>query len=107
MNNVVIQVHCLSKQYRLGTIGGRRLVDDVSRWLAKLGRKEDPLSKVGLPLTPALSPSDGERENKANTFVVVYKPDLLNLAEPAGTRNRPKKYEHQRAISGQFERKKR
>jgi lipopolysaccharide transport system ATP-binding protein len=47
MNDVVIQVDRLSKQYRLGTIGGRRLVDDVSRWWAKLGRKEDPLSKVG------------------------------------------------------------
>jgi lipopolysaccharide transport system ATP-binding protein len=27
------------------------LVDDVSRWWAKLGRKEDPLSKVGTPAT--------------------------------------------------------
>jgi lipopolysaccharide transport system ATP-binding protein len=50
MNDAVIQVDQLSKQYRLGTIGGTRLVDDVSRWWAKLGRKEDPLSKVGIPL---------------------------------------------------------
>ena len=64
MSKAVIQVDSLSKQYRLGTIGGRRLVDDVSRWWAKLGRKEDPLSKVGLPFTPALSPSDGERETQ-------------------------------------------
>jgi lipopolysaccharide transport system ATP-binding protein len=47
MSDVVIQVDRLSKQYRLGTIGGKRLVDDVNRWWAKLRGKEDPLSKVG------------------------------------------------------------
>jgi len=45
--SVVIQVDRLSKQYRLGTIGGKRLVDDVSRWWAKLRGQEDPLSKIG------------------------------------------------------------
>jgi lipopolysaccharide transport system ATP-binding protein len=47
--SVVIQVDRLSKQYRLGVIGGKRLVDDVNRWWAKLRGKEDPLSKVGQP----------------------------------------------------------
>jgi lipopolysaccharide transport system ATP-binding protein len=45
--SVVIQVDRLSKQYRLGTIGGKRLVDDVNRWWARFRGKEDPLSKVG------------------------------------------------------------
>ena len=45
--SVVIQVDRLSKQYRLGTIGGKRLVDDVNRWWAHFRGKEDPLSKVG------------------------------------------------------------
>jgi len=45
--SIVIQVDRLSKQYRLGTIGGKRLVDDVNRWWARLRGKEDPLSKVG------------------------------------------------------------
>jgi lipopolysaccharide transport system ATP-binding protein len=45
--SVVIQVDRLSKQYRLGTIGGKRLVDDVNRWWAKLRGHEDPLSKIG------------------------------------------------------------
>lgn len=45
--SVVIQVDRLSKQYRLGTIGGKRLVDDVNRWWARIRGKEDPLSKVG------------------------------------------------------------
>src|SRR5450756_2516968 len=44
--SIVIQVDRLSKQYRLGTIGGKRLVDDVNRWWAKLRGKEDPLSKI-------------------------------------------------------------
>ncbi len=47
MSDIVIQVDRLSKQYRLGQIGGKRLVDDVNRWWAKLRGKEDPLSKVG------------------------------------------------------------
>jgi lipopolysaccharide transport system ATP-binding protein len=46
--SVVIQVNRLSKQYRLGTIGGKRLVDDVNRWWADFRGKEDPLSKVGV-----------------------------------------------------------
>lgn len=62
MHDVVIQVDQLSKQYRLGTIGGGRLVDDVSRWWAKLGRKEDPLSKVGIP------PASGGRLPKPDTI---------------------------------------
>jgi len=47
--SVVIQVDRLSKQYRLGQIGGKRLADDVNRWWARFRGKEDPLSKVGQP----------------------------------------------------------
>jgi lipopolysaccharide transport system ATP-binding protein len=47
MKNVVIQVDRLSKQYRLGTLGGARLVDDINRWWARLRGKDDPLAKVG------------------------------------------------------------
>jgi lipopolysaccharide transport system ATP-binding protein len=47
MSETVIQVDRLSKQYRLGTIGGKRLVDDFNRWWARVRGKEDPLSKVG------------------------------------------------------------
>ena len=45
--STVIQVDKLSKQYRLGTIGGKRLVDDLNRWWARLRGKPDPLSKIG------------------------------------------------------------
>jgi len=59
---VVIQVDCLSKEYRLGQIGGGRLVDDVNRWLAKLRGKEDPLSKIG-------SMTASQRPSASNTSV--------------------------------------
>jgi lipopolysaccharide transport system ATP-binding protein len=45
--SVVIQVDRLSKQYRLGTIGGKRLADDLNRWWAALRGRPDPLSRVG------------------------------------------------------------
>jgi lipopolysaccharide transport system ATP-binding protein len=46
MSATVIQVDRLSKRYRLGTIGGRRLADDLNRWWATFRGKADPLSKI-------------------------------------------------------------
>jgi lipopolysaccharide transport system ATP-binding protein len=46
MSNTVIQIEGLSKQYRLGSIGGKRLVDDANRVWAQLRGKEDPLSPI-------------------------------------------------------------
>lgn len=45
-NDVVIRVENLSKRYRLGTIGGKALREDMSRWWAKLRGKPDHLLKV-------------------------------------------------------------
>ncbi len=45
--STVIQVHNLSKSYRLGAIGGGTLRADVSRWLAKLRGKADPNLQIG------------------------------------------------------------
>jgi lipopolysaccharide transport system ATP-binding protein len=56
----VIQVDRLSKRYRLGTIGGKRLVDDVNRWWARLRGKDDPLSKVGTVPSSARQPPSSE-----------------------------------------------
>lgn len=47
MSDIAIQIDQLFKQYRLGGIGGKRLVDDVNRWWANLRGKEDPLTKIG------------------------------------------------------------
>jgi len=43
----VIRVENLSKQYRLGLIGGGTLRADLSRWWAMKRGKEDPLAKIG------------------------------------------------------------
>jgi lipopolysaccharide transport system ATP-binding protein len=62
--SVVIQLDRIGKQYRVGQIGGRRLVDDVNHWLAKFRGKEDPLSKVGsLSAAAPLSSSNSSTRN--------------------------------------------
>jgi lipopolysaccharide transport system ATP-binding protein len=43
----VIRVEHLSKQYRLGMIGGGTLREDLSRWWAMKRGKADPLARVG------------------------------------------------------------
>jgi lipopolysaccharide transport system ATP-binding protein len=47
MSDIAIRINQLSKEYRLGVISGKRLVDDVNRWWAKLRSRPDPLSQVG------------------------------------------------------------
>ena len=47
MTDTVISVENLSKQYRLGTIGGRTLRDDLARAWARLCGQPDPLLKIG------------------------------------------------------------
>jgi lipopolysaccharide transport system ATP-binding protein len=47
MNDIVIHVHNLSKQYRLGQVGRGTLHDDFNRWLYRLIGKEDPYLKIG------------------------------------------------------------
>ena len=46
MSEVVICVENLSKHYRLGTIGGATLREDVQRWWAKLCGRPDPLAAL-------------------------------------------------------------
>jgi len=47
MNPVTIKVEKLSKQYRLGQIGGGTLSGDLNRWWAQIRRKPDPTLKIG------------------------------------------------------------
>lgn len=49
MSETVIQIENISKQYRLGAIGGGRLVDDVNRQWAKFRGNPDPFLRVGGP----------------------------------------------------------
>jgi lipopolysaccharide transport system ATP-binding protein len=45
--STVISVEHLSKTYRLGTIGGASLNEDVARWWARMRGLPDPALKVG------------------------------------------------------------
>ena len=47
MNNTVIKVENISKEYHLGTISDGTLYHDLQSWSAKLRGKEDPNSKIG------------------------------------------------------------
>ncbi len=47
MSETIIKVEHVSKQYRLGAIGGTTLRDDLQRLGAKLKGKEDPTAKIG------------------------------------------------------------
>lgn len=47
MNDVVIKIEDLYKQYRLGAIGGGTLQEDLQSLWARIRRKEDPNSIIG------------------------------------------------------------
>jgi lipopolysaccharide transport system ATP-binding protein len=63
MSDTVIQIEDLSKRYRLGVIGSKRLVDDINRRWAKFRGKPDPLSKVS---HNSGSNSNGQNESAAD-----------------------------------------
>lgn len=47
MNNTVIEINNVGKQYILGTIGTGTLSHDLNRWWANIRGKEDPYLKIG------------------------------------------------------------
>ena len=47
MDELAIKIEHVSKQYRLGTIGGGTLQADLQSWWARVRGKEDPNSKIG------------------------------------------------------------
>lgn len=56
--NVVIRVENLSKQYRLGSIGGATLREDLGRWWARQRGKPDPYAKVDAPASVGTGSAD-------------------------------------------------
>ena len=56
MSNLAIQVSNVSKEYRLGAIGGGTLKGDLQSWWARLRHKEDPNLKLG-----TVVPSNGNQ----------------------------------------------
>lgn len=47
MSELAVKIEHVSKQYRLGAIGGGTLKGDIQTWMAKMRGKEDPNSKIG------------------------------------------------------------
>ncbi len=47
MNDTIIKIDNVKKQYRLGLIGGGTLQGDLQSWWARVRGKEDPNSKIG------------------------------------------------------------
>lgn len=45
--DIAIQITGLKKRYRLGTIGGGTLANDLQSWWARVRHKEDPNSRIG------------------------------------------------------------
>ena len=48
MSERLLEVDRVSKQYRLGMIGGRTLNAELASWLARVRGREDPNSKIGM-----------------------------------------------------------
>ena len=47
MTELIIQIDHISKQYRLGQIGGTTLRDELQRFSARLHNREDPTKRIG------------------------------------------------------------
>ena len=48
MSERLLEVDRVSKQYRLGMIGGRTLNGELTSWFARMRGKEDPNTKIGM-----------------------------------------------------------
>ncbi|NAS29817.1 ATP-binding cassette domain-containing protein [Flavobacteriaceae bacterium R38] len=47
MDDIILKVENISKQYRLGVIGTGTISHDLNRWWSKIRGKEDPYLKIG------------------------------------------------------------
>jgi lipopolysaccharide transport system ATP-binding protein len=47
LDNTILKIENLSKQYRLGLVGTGTMGDDLKRWWASVRGKEDPFLKIG------------------------------------------------------------
>ncbi len=61
MNDLAIKIENVSKEYRLGTIGGGTLQGDLQTLWAKIRHKEDPNSKIG----------ESEKGKKGDRFMAL------------------------------------
>ena len=69
MEKIMLKVENVSKQYRLGLIGGTTLREELERWHAKIHHREDPTRMIG---TEELSDSDTFMALEGVSFEVKY-----------------------------------
>lgn len=72
MDELAIKIEHVSKQYRLGAIGGGTLQADLQSWWARVRGKEDPNSKIG---------SENHNRKKGERFLAL---DDINLEVKKG-----------------------
>lgn len=53
MNEIMLRCENVSKQYRLGAIGGTTLREDIQRLSARIRKKEDPTAMIGQESRPS------------------------------------------------------
>lgn len=73
MENYIIKVENLSKEYKLGQIGGGTLTGDLQSWWARFRGKEDPNSQIG----------EVAKSNSSNSFFAL---NNVNFEIKAGER---------------------
>lgn len=61
MDNIAIKIENVSKEYRLGAIGGGTLRGDLQTFWAKIRKREDPNTKIG----------DAEKGKKGDRFMAL------------------------------------
>lgn len=75
MSDVAIRVEDLSKYYRLGTIGGATLREDIQRWWAQWRRRPDPLA----PLEGSARANSGDHWALRNVSFEVKQGQVLGI----------------------------
>lgn len=71
MSEIAIQVHQISKLYRLGKIGTKTLHGDLNRWWSKVRGKEDPFSSIENPSSGWKNDAEYQWSLKDITFDVM------------------------------------
>lgn len=75
----VIDVHNISKQYRLGLVGTGSLQDDTTRLIARLRGKEDPFLKIGESNDRTMESSSGYTWALQNINFSVNQGEVLGI----------------------------